>query len=203
MNAHWKLAASGLVSLLLFGGCDNPNAVNGGNFEKALQEYYDAHPACVSLPVALPLESSADLDDMTRRQLDVLANLGLISATPPRTAAVALGKTRDDRRYDVAAAGEKSVRKGANSFLGGTDVCFARRRIVKIDSFTQPADEMGVTISNVTYDYSLKDLEAWTSDGKVQAAFPQIRNALAKPNVTTTDGVVQTGNGWRHEGQDR
>jgi hypothetical protein len=208
MTRRWKLAASSLISLLplLLGGCDDPNAANAGNFEKALQEYYDAHPVCVSLPVALPLESSADLDDLTRRQLAVLASLGLVSATPPRTAAIApsaLGKARDDRRYVIAAAGEKSVRKGANSFLGGTDVCFAHRQIVKIDSFTQPVDEMGMTISNVTYDYDLKGLEAWTTDEKVQNAFPQIRFVLAKPNVTATDGVVLTGNGWRHEGQDR
>jgi hypothetical protein len=200
------LAASGLISLLLLSSCDAPNAANAGNFEKALQEYYDAHPVCVSLPVALPLENSVDLDDLTRRQLDVLASLGLISETPPRTAAIALsalGKAGDGRRYDVAAAGEKSVRKGANAFLGGTDVCFAHRQVVKIDSFTQPVSEMGMTVSNVTYDYGLKDLEAWASDEKVQSAFPQIRNALARSNVTAADGVILTGNGWRHEGQDR
>ena len=207
MTVQWKLAASGLVSLLLLlSGCDDPNAATADNFEKALQKYYDAHSVCVSLPVVLPLVSSTDLDDLTRRQLDVLVNLGLVSATPSRADAVALsalGKARDDRRYDITAAGEKSVRKGANTFLGGTDVCFARRQVVKIDNFTQPVDELGMTISNVTYDYSLKYLEAWTSDEKVQNAFPQIRNALANSKITTTDGVILTGNGWQHENQDR
>ena len=79
----------------------------------------------------------------------------------------ASGKPRDDRRYALTASGEKAVRRGADTFLGGTDVCFAHRKVVKIDSFTQPGSEMGMTISRVTYDYGLKDLEPWASDGKV------------------------------------
>src|SRR3546814_18458935 len=41
---------------------------------------------------------------------------------------------------------EKVVRKGADSFLGGTDICFARRKVVKIESFTEPADAAGVKV---------------------------------------------------------
>ena len=83
MNAFCKRAALSFVSLSLLASCDNPNAASAGNFEKALQRYYDTHPICVSLPVELPLESSMDIDDLTRHQLDALVKVGLLSATGP------------------------------------------------------------------------------------------------------------------------
>jgi hypothetical protein len=74
-----------------------------------------------------------------KRQLEPLVTAGLISvATMQKNEPAASGQARavDYLRYAPTAAGEKFVRKGANSFLGGTDICFARRKVVKIESFT-------------------------------------------------------------------
>src|SRR3546814_17398314 len=93
---------------------------------------------------------------------------------------------------------EKVVRKGADSFLGGTDICFARRKVVKIESFTEPADAAGVKVSRVTYDYELKDVEPWAPGPDFAGAFPQLAALLAKPGNHAPAVMVQTDNGWNH-----
>jgi hypothetical protein len=131
MNAFCKRAAISIVSLSLLTSCGDPNAANARNFEKALQRYYDTHPVCVSIPVQLPLESSIDIDDTTRHQLDALVKLGFVSAIAPAKAGVTptqLGGAHD-AAYAATAAGENVVKKGENSFIGDTDICFAHRRI--------------------------------------------------------------------------
>src|SRR3546814_17255879 len=84
-----------------------------------------------------------------------------------------------------------------------SDVCssdvFARRKVVKIESFTEPADAAGVKVSRVTYDYELKDVEPWATGPDFAGAFPQIAALLAKPGNPATDVLVQTDNGWKHE----
>jgi hypothetical protein len=109
------------------------------------------------------------------------------------------GHATDYLRYAPNAAGEKVVRNGADSFLGGTDICFARRKVVKIESFAEPADAAGAKVSRVTYDYELKDVEPWATGSDIASAFPQIETSLAKPGNHATDVLVQTDNGWKHE----
>ena len=202
MHVQWRFGVSGLILLLLLAGCDDPNAASAENFEKALQRYYDASPVCVTLALVLPLESSADLDDVTHRQLDTLAKLGLLSTTASRTdgpTQTGSGKTSNDVGYTLTAAGEKVIRKGGDKFLGGTDICFAHRRVTMVESFTAPTDRMGMTISRVTYEYDPKDVEAWATDRQTQDVFPQIKIALTKPVVTAVEGLVLTNEGWEHE----
>ena len=98
----------------------------------------------------------------------------------------------------MTAAGGNIVRKGADHFIGGTDVCFAHRQVTKVETFTLPAELIGMKVSSVTYDYSLKDVEPWASDGAIQDAFPRIRTLLAVPPGTGVDGLVLTKDGWQH-----
>lgn len=191
-----------VAALSFLAACDNPPKVDKSTFEKALQSYYDAHPVCAVIPLTFPVELRSDGDAARRRQLEPLVMAGLISvATIQKNELAASGQARavDYLRYAPTAAGEKVVRKGANSFLGGTDICFARRKVVKIESFTEPAEAAGVKDSRVTYDYELKDVESWAKGTDIAAAFPQIGTVLAKPTARATDILVQTNEGWKHE----
>lgn len=191
-----------IAVLSLLAACDNPPKADMSSFEMALQSYYDAHPICAAIPLTFPVELRSDGDAARKRQLEPLVAAGLISvATVQKNEPAASGQARavDYLRYAPTTAGEKVVRKGANSFLGGTDICFARRRVVKVESFTEPAEAAGVKVSRVTYDYELKDVEPWATGPDIAAAFPQIAALLAKPGNQATDVLVQTNNGWKHE----
>ncbi|MDR3439916.1 hypothetical protein [Telmatospirillum sp.] len=120
-----------------------------------------------------------------KRQTDALTKAGLITTT--------------DSRYVPTPKGEAVLHPGADKFLGGTDICFAKRAVVKIVGIAAPADTGGVRASRVTYDYTLKDVAPWAGDPAVAAVFPEIGRMLGTPNGQTTDVLVQTTNGWKHE----
>ncbi len=201
MNPRCNLVLC-VAALSFLAACDDPPKADKSTFEKVLQSYHDAHPVCAAISLTFPVELRGDGDAARKRQLEPLVAAGLISvATIQKAEPAASGQARavDYLRYTPTTTGEKVVRKGANSFLGGTDICFARRKVVKIESFTEPADAAGVKVSRVTYDYELKDVEPWATGPNIAGAFPQIAALLAKPSNQATDVLVRTGNGWKHE----
>lgn len=190
------------AALSLLTACDNPSNADTSTFETVLQSYYDSHPVCAAIPLTFPVDLRSDGDAARKRQLEPLVAADLIAVTTiqkSEPAASGQGQATDYLRYAPTAAGEKVVRKGASSFLGGTDICFARRKVVKIESFTEPAAAAGVRVSRVTYDYGLKDVEPWATGPDIAGAFPQVAALLAKPGNQATDVLVQTDNGWKHE----
>lgn len=201
MNLRCNLVVC-VAALSVLAACDDPLNADKSTFEKALQSYYDAHPVCAAIPLTFPVELRSDGDAARKRQLEPLVTAGLISvATIQKNEPAASGQARavDYLRYAPTAAGEKAVRKGANSFLGGTDICFARRKVVKVESFTEPVEAAGVKVSRVTYDYELKDVESWAKGADIAVAFPQIGALLAKPGDRATDVLVRTDDAWKHE----
>ncbi len=201
MNPHWNLVIyTAALSLLV--ACDDPLDANKKIFQKVLQNYYDAHPVCTSISFKLPIEFRSDSDAARKQQLEPLVRAGLISVeTIQKNDSAAPGQARaaDYLRYAPTAGGEKVIRKGANSFLGGTDICFARRKVVKIESFTEPVETMGMMVSRVTYEYEMSNVEAWAKGADIAVAFPQIETMLAKSDHQATDVLVQTKQGWKLE----
>lgn len=201
MNPHWNLVIC-TAALSLLAGCDDPLDANKTNFQKALQSYNDAHPVCASISFKLPIEFRSDSDAVRKQQLEPLVRAGLISVeTIQKNDSAAPGQARaaDYLRYAPTSVGEKVIRKGANSFLGGTDICFARRKVVNVESFTEPVKVMGMMISRVTYEYEISNVEAWAKAPEIATAFPQIEATLAKSDHQATDVLVQTKQGWKHE----
>lgn len=193
-----RLALAMGLSGLLPAACHDSDAADAAHFQAALQRYYDVHPECVALPIAFPFDVSAETGATAQRRLEALANIGLVRAMP----ADGRGTSSTDEagvRYALTLAGEEVIRAGADRFVGGSELCFAHRRILKVTSFTDPAAAMGMTSSRVTYDYNLTDVEPWASNGAVGDAFPRIRAALSTPTTSATDGVVLTRDGWHHE----
>lgn len=191
-----------VAALSFLAACDDPPKADDSNFEKTLQGYYDSHPVCAAIPLTFPVDLRSDGDAAKKRKLEPLVAVGLIAVATIQkneSAASGQGQATDYIRYAPTATGEKVVRKGADSFLGGTDICFARRKVVKIESFTAPADAAGVKVSRVTYDYELKDVEPWATGLDIAGALPQIATLLAKPRNQATDVLVQTDKGWKHE----
>lgn len=183
-------------------GCDDPKAATNANFQKALQAYYDAHPVCISLAITFPDEIGSGPFEPMRPQLQALAKAGLVTTTRIQKSEPTLSgpsQLTTYTKYSIVSSAQTSIHDSADKFLGGTDICFAHRKITKVVSFTEPADAMGVNVSQVTYDYTLVGIAPWTKNPAVQSAFPGIAAAIAKPDGEQTEALDLTNNGWRLE----
>ena len=199
MTIRWRSMMSILMVMPLLVACDDKRTANAGNFEQALQGYYDGHPECVALPIDFVLAAPVDAGASWRGQADALVRAGLLSAGSPTGVSPPSAGAQVPVQYTLTAAGEQAIRKGADSFLGGMNLCYAQRRITKVASFTAPAEVLGTTASRVSYGYELRDIAVWAKDGALQDAFPPIKAALATPNRSDTDGMVLTDKGWQDE----
>ena len=200
MTIRWRSMMSILMVVPLLVACDDKRTAHAGNFEQALQRYYDGHPECVALPIDFSLGTPIGADQASRGQADALVRAGLLSAVPSKRelTASAVGALVSVQ-YALTTAGAQAIRKGADSFLGGMNLCYAQRRITKVTLFTTPAEVLGTKASRVSYSYELRDIATWAKDGALQDAFPPIKAALVAPSLSDTDGVVLTDAGWQDE----
>jgi len=172
-----------MIALFVLSACDDGQTLTESQARQTLQDYYDAHPVCASMSIGFPVEI-ANVSYL-KGPMEALTKAGLIVVT--------------GTRYRVTTTGEGALHPGADKFLGGTDLCFAKRSIQKITVMTVPAEVAGVMIATVTYDYALKDVTPWANEPTIASAFPQIRTVIGKPDGHATDVLVQTTDGWRHE----
>ena len=199
MTIRWRSIMSIVMAMPLLLACDDKRAANAGNFEQALQGYYDGHPECVALPIDFVLAAPVDAGASWRGQADALMRAGLLSAGSPKGVSSPSAGAQVTLQYALTTAGAQAIRKGADSFLGGMTLCYAQRRIIKVTTFTAPAEVLGTTASRVSYGYELRDIAAWAKDGVLQDVFPPIKAVLATPNRSDIDGMVLTDKGWQDE----
>lgn len=199
----FALALGAFAAIPLLSACDDGPKASSDNFRQALQRYYDTEPVCISIAANLPIEIPADGDNITKRQLEALTRAGLLSVESFRKIEPAIlespERTSDHLRYRPTEAGTAAVRPTADSFIGGTRICFAKRQITEVTSFTEPADALGVKSSRVTYRYDFKDVKPWALRDGVRAAFPGIARLIDGTPDPRTDTLVLTGDGWTHE----
>jgi hypothetical protein len=172
-----------LIALFVLSACDDGQALTESQARQALQDYYDAHPICTTMAIGFPVE--IDNVSYLKGSMEALTKAGLIVVT--------------GTRYRVTTAGESVLHPGAYKFLGGTDICFAKRSVQKITVMTVSAEVAGAMIATVTYDHTLKDIAPWTNEPTMASAFPQIGTVLGKSQGHATDVLVKTTDGWRHE----
>ena len=183
-------------------GCHGQQGVSRDAFRQTLQHYYDHHPVCIALPMSWPVTIDAGRSAPLHLQLEALAQVALIeteSVSRSRRHRKSVSTEDGTIRYHVASGMAKFLHSGKDRFLGGSALCFAHRVVVKVDSFTAPAQVMGQTTSQVTYDYTLEVMAPWVKDAAIIRAFPAIRSALARSSGTATEAMDRTGQGWRLE----
>ena len=87
--------------------------------------------------------------------------------------------------------------KGALS-TGERQLCYGTPEVVEIINFTEPADAMGVTVSNVQYIYRLVDVAPWASDTALTTQFEWLPERIASDGIEKDDDLIITTNGWAH-----
>jgi hypothetical protein len=185
------------AALLIVGCSGDPKAARKANFKAALQDWFERNPVCTTLALMsdIPIVKEAR-DRSDTAAIDAAVAAGLLSVESFRQVPP-FGRTPEDyRRYRSTDAGKAAIRAG---MMGSVDICFARRAVESIDSFTAPADMAGIHLSRVTYRYRLADVAPWTNDAAIKAALPAIGQILAKSPEAATDTLVLTSEGWKHE----
>ncbi|MET4898740.1 hypothetical protein RN629_16590 [Sphingomonadaceae bacterium jetA1] len=173
------MAVAAVAALLVAGCSGDQKAASKANFKAALQEWFDRNPVCTTLAVMsdIPIVREAR-DRSSAAGIDAAVSAGLLSVESFREVPP-FGRTPEDyRRYRPTDTGKTAIRKGR---MGSVDICFARREIESIETFTEPADMAGIRLSRVTYRYGLADVAPWTNDAAIKAALPAIGQILASP----------------------
>lgn len=190
------------MAILCLAGCSDRKAASKSNFLAALQKWFDAHPECVSIGPSDALTVQANDVAGSNRIPDALARAGLL--TREAGFETSRGWNGSAERYKVvryhptATAGD-AIRKADTRFIGGTDLCFAHRQIEEITGFTEPADIMGVRVSQVDYQFRLRDVAPWANDPNLRAVLPSLSGRVARLKGHDKAELVLTNDGWSHE----
>lgn len=203
MSRLSRTVLSVVALTVIAAGCSDPKEVSKNNFRNVLQKHYDASPECTLATIhEFPLEVQANTGS-EKAQLKAMAQVGLLKAVRFQKEIEPLfswGKhtkqMTDFVRYELTEEGRKFV-KHDTSFVGGTELCFGKRHVTEVTSFTEPGDMMGMKVSHVRYTYEIVSLEEWTRNALVQGAFGGIKNVLQKPEGEASATLVLTGDGWK------
>ncbi len=199
---------------LLMSACGNdPNAANEANFEQALNAHYAQMKQCVrigSAPNADGIIQEFRTDGSFQHKqpsfYNGLVTLGLLEAVSYQKdtknfSGQVTGKA-DWVGYKFSDNGKTYLRpaemdKGALS-TGERQLCYGTPEVVEIINFTEPADAMGVTVSNVQYIYRLVDVAPWASDTALTTQFEWLPERIASDGIEKDDDLIITTNGWAH-----
>jgi hypothetical protein len=213
------------LSVIALAGCSNPKEANKSNFEHAVNEWIEKLPPCLDVPngtvtapgqkydalpayvEAVPKTQPFAEESRQRRlaPLDALVDAGLMKKTPTEIEQQNMFGGAERKvaviAYDFTNEGTAAFKDDAgSSTMGGkrSGLCYGKPHVDEVTNFTQPADMMGMTLSQVSYKYHLADLPAWAKNAKVKAAFPDLARNTAE-SLDAKAAVVLTNDGWKHE----
>lgn len=189
--ARVALAACLVASLA---GCGDRKAANKDNFKQALAAHFRDHCIFVTPSVGLNAFPVSVSDDAETARFDALVHAGLLvskAAANEHSGPLGIGTVREQQKtYTLTDKGRGLFQDGAPGERG---FCAGHYKVTEIEGFTQPADEAGRQVSNVTFDVT-PDMESWVEDKAVQARYG---NELAQVKPTTDHAkLVLTDKGW-------
>jgi hypothetical protein len=204
-----RVLPSALI-LGLLSACGSVKDANNTNFTKALDTHFARD--CIRMPISGTLETSFPitisqtdgndpLQKGTMAQLDALVKIGWLSEVNgtttqpvffgPKTSIVVPAKI-----YSLTAAGKAAVAP-RGFWSAGHAFCIGHYTVDSITRFTQPqSDPSGMMVSEVDFTFDpFSDVPSWAYSTPVQAAFPNLANALQK-SQTGDVTLVLTNKGW-------
>ena len=169
--------------LVLAVGC-NKKAANDANLENGLNQFFQDNPECFWFAEKLPATYPGTHDN-----LDRLVQLGLLAKVPgpPYHAA---GEVSPTFTYSLTDEGRKSA--VVTPFMNSvhTNMCYAKRKVTKILSFTEPGQD-NTTI--VEYTWKLTDVASWANDPIVRRFY--IPKDLSQ-EFKDRSQMILTNHGW-------
>lgn len=221
-----QFALSVSVCALLLAGCTDSKEASKGNFKTAINGWIEKHPPCISVPrgQVSPAEKSnaafpryVDASPLTAKfaqesrarveaPLAALVDAGLLTVKDDsiqikaglfgdglKEIPVHAYELSDDGKKAVATEGEQTAFNAA-----APKFCYGTPTVDEILQYTEPAEAMGMKLSQVTYRYHLNDVPTWAGNSKLKAAYPDLeRNTVA--SLEGKAAVILTNEGWVHE----
>ena len=179
--------------LMLTAGCSKTDT-SKANFQTAINNYYQAHPACLwSDAKKFPIQA-ATADDAKTEGYDALTDAGLLTRTTAEKKQFLIG-SKQVNNYDVSAKG-RSVWTQDPTQPGYGNFCYGHREVTSIDNFTSSVNSSGTKTAQVNYHFKLTDVAVWAQSQEMQTAFPNLSGALAgsQPAQAT---LAMNGNQWQ------
>lgn len=191
------------AALAACGSEPDPAAQMERELAEAIDVWHDQRPACLSLRPAPPTEVRADRESAERTRMDALVSAGLATAAETTRETRGFGAVHETVYivYEPTPDASEAIRPHHDSFLGGSQLCYARRQLDDIQHWTEPGDIMGVNVTQVSYSWTLEDIAPWADNDDIRAAFPAIAQALDDPRGEDTEAFIRTNTGWIHERQ--
>src|SRR5580698_4722848 len=181
------------ASLLLAGGC-NKQADNTMNYKAAINDYYQAHPACLwSQTKKFPVQAATS-DDAKTQGYDALTDAGLLARTTGEKK-VFIVASKQVNNYDLSAQGRSSWTPDTTQ-PGYGNFCYGHRAVDSIDSFTTGVNGSGLKTAEVNYHYSIADVPGWAQSEEIKTAFPSLGASLAQ-SQPAHDSLVMNGSDWQ------
>jgi hypothetical protein len=181
-------AFAAAASVLLLAACSNSKEPSNSNFEAAVTDGLKAGPRlCASVALDWP-DSAPDSSDraQTRRPL---VDAGLLSATPV-SVANAVGAPVPGHKYDLTDEGKKYANRGA--------LCYGKPHLQKLLNWDPVETVLGVPQTMAHFTYTIDDLPDWAKRPDVQAALPNMRDAVDGQNKNKMQmPLMLDGDHWR------
>lgn len=205
-----KTVLLGAVAFVL-AACGSSNEASESHFKKVIEESGNNRNVCLPLmldietpngipaqnvmlgePVILISDHSADgkrINQIAEKQLEVLEKEGLYRKLKTDTRPLSEERSIKTATYELTDKGVELVRGTRRGPL----FCVGKQKIGKINWFTTPTPDNGLTVSEVSYQVELKP-EKW-ADKLIKASEGKWKRLKEPYNENTT--LVQTNKGWR------
>lgn len=192
-----------LIALLALAACGSAKDANQDNFSQAIQDYLASQTGfCAGIPAnhyPFTLATEEVFVESNKRRADAFVSAGLLNSSDTQIKSRFSQAQTPALEYSLSSLGQKHLVKAGAGGLGNHDAfCTGDYIVQDIESFTEPADAMGLKISRVAYTYKLKDAHKWLHNEAVQREFPESVEQID----TLIEGravLVLTNKGWVHE----
>jgi hypothetical protein len=191
----------------LAAGCGSAKKTVEDEFRRAIDAHLAQDPKCIGEPaITFPAEvpTGQYLVDMSRdyaakvRRMDALVRLGLLSARVEGE-----NTDREKTTYDLTSTGREVHRQVPPGRWDPSKpvaaFCYGTAAVDSIVRFTEPSDELGQEVTEVTYTYRLKKVAPWAEDPELRQAYPYLERELATRSTPGEEKVTleHTSDGWR------
>lgn len=207
---HWLV----LIACVTVGlsACGDPREPTRGNFRRSIEAHFEGPPhgrAALCLPIYRTTEvepesyrlmfSSNDMAQTSPHQqaaLDAPVEAGVLQLSNEK------GRPGERERprtiYTIAPTHRSGIffRRNRSWLVHSDHLCVGRVRLESIERWTEPADFLGMRISQVTVKMRYVDLPKWLSLDPVAENWRHVLEGTDKP-IETTMTLHLTSDGWK------
>lgn len=213
MKSTLALAVASVLSLT---ACDSKAQANKEDISLAVANYLaQKGELCLDVtmwPMSISpsdLESKDAIPDTLVAKMEALKALGLTAEAPGGNDPNDTNPYKPDvvvKRYVLTDAGKKLYRekevtvkdyrsKTTKQVMEG-DLCYAKKKLDKVITWTKPAKAGEWLWVHVTYVYKVGTVAAWARNPKLSTAFPDIAENLRLAGKQQKVYLKLTGQGW-------